>query len=209
LTTNSSSLRLYRHPLSGHSHRVQLLLSFLRLSAELVDVDLAKGEHKSPSFLAKNPFGSVPVLDDAGVTIADSNAIMVYLALKFDGSEKWFPRDPVIAARVQQWLSVAAGQLFQGPFAARAHKIFGAPFDHAQAKAVAEQLFLDLDKHLAGREYFAAAWPTVADLALYSYTAHAPEGGVSLEPHHNLQAWLKRVESLNGFVAMQRTPAKA
>jgi glutathione S-transferase len=208
MTTNKSSLRLYRHPLSGHSHRVQLLLSLLRLSADLVDIDLAKREQKSPPFLAKNPFGTVPVLEDADVTIPDSNAIMVYLALKYDGSEQWYPRDPVIAARVQQWLSVAAGPLFQGPFAARAHKLFGAPFDLAKAKATADQLFLGFDKHLAQRDYFATAWPTIADLALYTYTAHAPEGGVSLEPYPNLRKWLYRIESLKGFVAMQRMPAK-
>lgn len=203
-----SALRLYRHPLSGHSHRVQLLLSMLRMPMELIDVDLAKGEHKSPSFLAKNLFGTVPVLEDAGLTLADSNAILVYLALKYDSSNRWVPKEPVAAAQVQRWLSVAAGPLFQGPFAARASKLFGAPYDHAEAKAASDKLFLDLERHLADKDFFAATWPTIADLALYTYTAHAPEGDVSLEPYPKLRAWVKRVESLDGFVAMASSPAK-
>ena len=209
MSSHISLLRLYRHPLSGHSHRVELLLAFLGRNAETVDVDLANGEHKSPSFLAKNPFGSVPVLEDGELMLSDSNAIMVYLALKHDTSGKWYPRDPVVAANVQRWLSVAAGPLFQGPFSARLHKVFGAPVDHTKAKATAEQLFAIMDQHLVDREFFVAGWPTIADLALYSYTAHAPEGEVSLEPYPRLRRWIGRIESLPGFVGMQRMPAAA
>ena len=50
--------------LSGHCHRVELFLSLLKLPYELVDVDMAAGEHKSPAFLAKNAFGQVPVIED-------------------------------------------------------------------------------------------------------------------------------------------------
>ena len=71
------SIKLYRHPLSGHSHRVQLLLSLLGLPTELIDVDLMKGAHKQPDFLKLNGFGQVPVIDDGGTVIADSNAILV------------------------------------------------------------------------------------------------------------------------------------
>ena len=74
-------IRLYRFALSGHAHRVQLMLSLLQLPCELVDVDLAAGEHKTPAFLALNAFGQVPVIEDGDFTLADSNAILVYLAL--------------------------------------------------------------------------------------------------------------------------------
>jgi glutathione S-transferase len=204
-----SPIRLYRHPLSGHSHRVELLLSVLRLPYALIDVDLAKGAHKAPEFLAKNPFGQVPVIEDGDLVLADSNAILVYLAARYDASGRWLPRDAAGAARVQRWLSVAAGQLAHGPAAARLVTLFGAKLDHPQAKATAAQLYAVLDRHLQAQPFVAGAEPTIADLALYSYTAHAPEGGISLDPYRAVAQWLERVESLPGFVPMQRSPLAA
>src|SRR2546421_6812040 len=89
-------IHLYRHPLSGHSHRVQLLLSMLGLPYETTDVDFAAGAHKAPAFLAMNPLGQVPVIEDGPVTVADSNAILVYLARRY-GDERWLPLDPLRA----------------------------------------------------------------------------------------------------------------
>jgi glutathione S-transferase len=63
-----------------------------------------------------------------------------------------------------------------------------------------------LDPYLANRSFLVGEAPTLADVALYSYTAHAPEGGVSLEPYGNVRAWLARIEALPGFVPMRRTP---
>ena len=76
-------ITLHRMALSGHCHRVELFLSLLGVPYRLVDVDLAKGEHKKPEFLAMNPFGQVPVLQDGDVTLGDSNAILVYLEAKY------------------------------------------------------------------------------------------------------------------------------
>ena len=70
-------IKLYNFPKSGHAHRIELMLSLLGLPTELIFVDLAKGAHKQPEYLALNPFGQVPVLDDQGVILADSNAILV------------------------------------------------------------------------------------------------------------------------------------
>ncbi len=201
-------IRFYRHPLSGHAHRVELLLSMLQLPNEPIDVDMSKGAHKSPEFLAKNAFGQVPVIEDGDVTLGDSNAILVYLSTRYDTSGRWYPRDPASAARVQQWLSVAAGQLAFGPSAARRAAIFAGKQDES-AKAIATKLFDVLDQHLAARQFLTGSEPTIADLALYSYTAHAPEGGVPLDAYANVRAWLSRIESLPGFVPMKRTPVPA
>jgi glutathione S-transferase len=122
---------LHRHPLSGHAHRAQLFLSILGLPFTLADVDLLKGAHKKPEFLALNAFGQVPVLDDGGTIVADSNAILVYLALKY-GDATWLPTDPAGAAAVQRWLSVAAGPIAFGPAAARLVTVFGAKLDAAE-----------------------------------------------------------------------------
>lgn len=202
-------IRLHGFPLSGHAHRAQLFLSLLGLPVENLAVDLPGGAHKTPGFLAKNPFGQVPVIEDGEVTLADSNAILVYLALRYDPSGRWYPRDPVLAAEVQRWLSVAAGPLAAGPARARIATLFGGNLDVAQARAAAGQLFAVLDAHLAGRDFLVGDAPTIADIAIYSYTAHAPEGGVSLDPYAHIGTWLTRIEALPGFVGMARSPLPA
>jgi glutathione S-transferase len=198
-------IKIYGATISGHCHRVELFCSLLGLPFEPVPVNLMKAEHKSPEFLVKNPFGQIPVIEDGDVTIADSNAIMVYLEGRY-APGRWLPRDPVGAAKVQRWLSVAAGPLAFGPSMARAMRLFGRPDDPKPALARAENLFKVMDAELAAREWLATDTPTLADVALYSYTARAPEGLISLEPYPHLRAWLARVEALPGFVPMVHTP---
>jgi glutathione S-transferase len=87
----------------------------------------------------------VPVLEDEGRIIADSNAILVYLALTYYRSGKWYRRDPESAANVQRWLSVAAGQLASGPAAARLATLFRVPLDKTAARAIAATLLALMD----------------------------------------------------------------
>jgi glutathione S-transferase len=207
MTASRRPIRLYRHPVSGHAHRVELMLSLLGLPAEPVDVDLFGGANRTPEFQAKNPFGQVPVIEDGDATVADSNAILVYLATRYDPAGKWLPRDPVGAARVQRWLSVAAGELAYGPASARLVTKFGAKLDHDRTKAIAKRLYTVMDRHLATAPFLAGDAPTIADVAMYSYTAIAPEGDVPLDAYANVRAWLARVEALPGFLPMPRLPA--
>ncbi|BAU74826.1 glutathione S-transferase family protein [Metapseudomonas furukawaii] len=199
-----NAITLYRHPLSGHAHRVELMLSLLGLPIERVFVDLAKGEHKQPEFLALNRFGQIPVIDDNGTLVSDSNAILVYLAKRY-GTPDWLPEDPVGAAAVQRWLSIAAGPVAFGPAAARLVTVFAAPFNPEEVIARAHALFRVMEEELAERPFLAGDRATIADVANYSYIAHSPEGNVSLEDYPNLRAWLARVEALPGFVPMPRT----
>ena len=199
-----TTLKFYRHPISGHCHRVELLLSMLGLSFERVEVDLLKGEQKQPAFRDKNTLAQVPVLEDGDVTIADSNAILVYLALRYDAAGRWLPREPVAAARVQRWLSVAAGELVSGPGRLRLNALLQAPVDRPLAERAAQSVFALLESTLAGSRFLAGETPTIADLAMYAYTERAPEGGLSLEPYPTVRAWHARVEALPAFVPMQR-----
>lgn len=200
-----SNIKLYRHPLSGHSHRVELLLSILGLKFEMIDVDLMAGEHKHVEFLAKNIFGQVPALEDGATTLADSNAILVFLASKYDTTRRWLPVKPDELSVVQRFLSIAAGCVASGPAAARLVNVFSAGLDHEQAKTLSNELLLTLNGHLQHRLWLATEQPTIADIANYTYIAHAPEGGVSLEPYPHVKAWLRRIECLPGFVGMQKT----
>ncbi|WP_426159451.1 glutathione S-transferase family protein [Pseudomonas sp. TSRC2-2] len=201
---SQSAVKLYRHPLSGHSHRVELMLSLLDVPTELVFVDLMKGAHKTPEFLALNRFGQVPVIDDNGTVLADSNGILAYLAGKY-GNGQWLPSDPVEQAKVQRWLSVAAGQISSGPATARLITVFGAGYDAADAIKRSHALLQVMEDELANSAFLAGNKATVADVAAYTYVAHAPEGNVSLEDYPSVRAWLGRVEALPKFVGMQRT----
>jgi len=192
-------IRLYRFRLSGHCHRVELMLSILKLPYEFVELDRNQTVHKQADFLAKNPFGMLPVIEDGDVVLADSNAILVYLCMKYDDGT-WLPRDALAAARVQRWLSVAAGELAYGPAKARAVVLFNAPFAAEEVKARSHDLLAILDSELKKAPYLAGASPTIADIANYSYIAMAPEGNVSLQAYAQVRAWLARIEALAGFV---------
>jgi glutathione S-transferase len=200
----SRPIKLHRMALSGHCHRVELLLSLLGLPYELVDIDAANRAHKSADFLAKNAFGQVPVIEDGDVTLADSNAILVYLETRYAPGE-WLPRDPVQASAVQRWLSVAAGQLAYGPHLARVITLFKRPGDAEEPIARAKTLLQVMEGELKTRPFLAGERATLADLANYAYVALAPEGAVSLSPYPAIRAWLARIEALPGFVPMKRS----
>ena len=200
----SDQIVLHGTELSGHAHRVVLLLRMLglpyRFAAAPPEV------RRSPEFLKLNPLGQIPVLEDGRLVLADSNAIMVYLVRRYAPGSAWLPEEPVAAAQVQRWLSIAAGEVMYGCAIARAVKQFNAPWDHKRAVRIAERLLRFMEQHLAGRTFLAAEHPTLADLACYSYVAHAPEGGVALEPYASVRAWIARVEALPQFVPMPASP---
>ena len=199
-------IRLYTTPLSGHGHRVELFLRILNLPFGTTFVDMTAGENRRPEYLAKSPFGQVPAIEDGKTVLFDSNAILVYLAKRYGGSS-WLPEDPHGAAAVQRWFSLTAGQIAYGPCAARLVTVFGVKLDHENAKRIAVKLFDVIEAEFADKPFAVGAQPTIADISAYAYIAHAPEGGISLEPYPNLRAWLRRIEALPGFVPMPATKA--
>lgn len=200
-------MKLYHFPLSGHAHRAALFLSLAGVPHELVFVDLAAGAHKKPDFLKLNAFGEVPVLDDDGIIIADSVAILVYIARKI-GPSHWLPTDPVVEAEVQRWLSVAAGKIAYGACAARLVTVFDAPFDADEVIGRAHATLSVIEQMLTQRRWIAGTdLPTIADVALFSYIERAPEGNVDLSAYPRILAWLRQIEGLPGFVPLPRTRA--
>jgi len=206
---NEAPVLLYRNPKSGHCHRVELMLSLLDVPYENVDLDMANAAHKAPEFLRLSPLGQVPAIDDNGAALSDSNAIITYLAERYGDAEEWRGQTPSEKAEVQRWLSIAAGEIASGPCAARLVTLFGVSLDHEAAKARAHRLFQMMEVHLTGRTWLVAERPTLADIAGYSYIAHAPEGAVSLSPYPNIRRWLSGVEALPRFVGMARSPVLA
>jgi glutathione S-transferase len=200
-------MKLYYHPLSGHAHRAHLFLSLAGVDHELVEVDLAAQQHKTPEFLAHNAFGEIPILDDDGVVIPDSNAILVYIARKI-GPSHWLPTDPIEEAKVQRWLSVAAGKIAYGACAARLITVFNAPFDPLEVIGRAHDSLGVIDQTLDWNRWITGTdEPTIADVALYSYIERAPEGNVNTSVYTAVGSWLRRIEALPGFVPFRRTAA--
>lgn len=199
----SQKIRIYSFPLSGHAHRVVLFASLAGISHKTIDVDLPNGEHLKAPFKDLNAFSQVPVIEDGDVVIADSNAILVYLARRY--APQYLPTDPILEAQVQRFLSIASGELVYGPAAARLITVFGAEIDTEYVQLVSKRALSRLELSLVDRDFLVSDQVTIADVANYTYVAHAPEGNVDLTPYPNIRRWLNNVESLPNFVAMQTT----
>lgn len=195
-------MKLYDMVLSGNCHKVRMMLSILGRDYEKVPVDLSKREQKTPQFLALNPLGKVPVLDDDGFVIRDSQAILVYLAGTY-GDGTWWPGDARGQGEIVQWLAFAANEMFAGPAMARALIKFKREGDLAAAQGHARHALSILEGRLKDNDWLALGRPTIADLACYPYAALAWEGDVAPDPYPALKAWFARLEALPGYVAME------
>lgn len=200
-------MKLYTHPESGNSYKVRLLLSFLGIECEQVEVDLMQDEQHQPPYLAINPRGEVPALEDGGVLLRDSAAILVYLAGRH-GKGEWWPEDVAGQAAVVEWLAFAASWVQYGVFTARALVSFGIPanglppdFDESlEAAQLRGRRSLEiLDAHLAASEWLACGRPTIADIAVFPYVALAPMGDIPLHPYPAVERWVRRFRALPGF----------
>lgn len=191
---------MYGFKLSGHCHRVELFLNLAQLPYRYVDVNLRDGDHKQPDFLEMNRFGQVPVIDDSGVILADSNAILIYLAGRY--AREWYPQGELQHAYIQRWFSAAAGLLAFGPAMARAMVVFRRDGDPREALERTARLFTVMNQELERAPFLVGRQPTLADLSIYSYVARAHEGKLSLDSYPNITSWLARVEALPHFIAM-------
>jgi glutathione S-transferase len=194
-------MQLYDFVLSGNSYKVRLFAALLEVELELVPIDVGAGENRSEEYLKINPRGQVPVLVDDGITIWDSQAILVYLARRY-GDEHWLPSAALDMAQVMQWMALAQNELLFGLARARAVKRFGRQWDLKQCQDFGRAGLEVLDAHLGNRSWLAAGRPTIADVACYPYVALAPEAEIPLEDYANVCAWLSRVQELPGYISM-------
>jgi glutathione S-transferase len=179
-------ITLYDYELSGNCYKLRLFMTFLQVPYKTRPIDFYPGrEHKSEWFLKINPLGQLPVIDDDGFVLCDAQAILVYLAARYDQSGRWYPRDePKVLGEISQWLAFADG-ITATASAARLHDGLFYEFDIDAARAGAHRLFRILDEHLwfgeqEGREWIcASAHPTIADVACFPYIMLSEEGGIS------------------------------
>jgi len=194
-------MKLYDMELSGNCYKIRLFCSLLGVNCETVPVNLMKGEHKQADFLALNPRGQVPVLDDAGTVVWDSMAILAYLARKY-GDGRWLPIEAEPMARVMQWLAMSENEILYGLARARAVTRFNRPWDLAQCQDLGRAGLGIMENHLERNLWLAGDGPTIADIACYPYVALAPEGGVALDDFPRIGEWLARIQALPGYVSM-------
>lgn len=199
-----TALTLYTTPLSGHGHRVKLLLTLLNLPFEEREADAE--QRKTAEFLAVNPLGQVPVLVDDGTAIVDSNAILIWLVKRYAPDSQWLPKDLKQEVEVHQWLAKAAGEIRYGVASARLIKQFSTPENYDSAKSVVAKFLPQMAQHLSDRRWLVGEQATLADVACYAYVACAPEGGIALTPFPAIQRWIQQVEALPGFVGLPPLP---
>lgn len=203
---------LYSMQSSGNSYKVRMLLARLKQPYRLVELDLFKGETKTPEFLAKNPEGRIPVLElSDGRFLAESNAILVYLA----EDTPYLPADKLDRAEVLRWMffeqhshepAIATARfwlhLVKGGRELRKHEI-----DQWMERGY-EALSL-MEKHLARHRYFVGDRTSVADIALYAHTHVAQEGDYDLSDFPHVIDWLARIAAEPGHLKMSDRPKEA
>ena len=202
-------IRLYDYELSGNCYKVRLLCGFLDLPFVSVPIEFHPGrEHKSRAFLRINPMGQMPVIDDDGFILRDAQAILTYIAARYDPSHTWCSTtDARLLGEIFQWLAFA-DSITATASAARLHDSFFYDLDVEAARAGAHRLFRIIDAHLwfaeqEGRGWLCSAlYPTIADIACFPYIILSEEGGIFLQDYPALRRWCDRVKRIPGFVAM-------
>ena len=201
---------LYSMRRSGNCYKVRLALSQLDIPHELIEIDILKGETRTPEFLAKNPSGHVPLLEvEPGRYIAESNAILWYIA----GHTPLVPDDRIGRADMLQWMFFEQHSLEPNIGAAYFWLTLvkgGRELQrHAQEDWMEEgyRALGVMEKHLARNHFFAAGRYTIADVALYAYTHMAHECDFDLSGFPAVRGWLKRVADQPGHIAMDWQPA--
>lgn len=201
------AIKLFNYALSGSCYKVRLMLDFLELDYECESIGFYPvKQHKTVEFLAINPLGQIPVLDDDGVRLRDAQAILCHLANKYDSAGTWLPRNQDAFGAVMMWLVFAGGEIMAAS-AARLHDVMDYPIDIELARSNAHKAFRVLDDHLAarqlsGHDWIASEHPTIADVACFPYIALSGEGGIGLEDYPYIRNWLLKFRKLPKFDPM-------
>jgi glutathione S-transferase len=195
-------MKLYNVTYSGNSYKVRLLLAHLGVPCDLVEIDILKGESRTPEFLQLNPNGRTPVLNDNGFILAESNAILAYLARE----TKYLAADRKTFGLIFQWLFFE--QYSHEPFIATSrfwlqHK----PHSPERTALLASKrdgawAALNLmENHLAKNDFLAGGY-SIADIALFAYTHVAHEGGFPLDDFPQIRYWIERIKVQPGYIPM-------
>jgi glutathione S-transferase len=191
-------ITLYAHPFSPNSRKVHWALEESGAEYTYKTVNVPAGEQRSPEFLDLNPNGRVPVVDDDGFRLWESNAILWYLADKI-GQGKLVSADVKERALTDQWMAWQAHDTpaaFARPWSMKFFARFGQPFDearYADALKLHKKPLGVLQQHLAAHSYLVGDRFSIADIAVGELTALCPDAGIDLHPYDAVRAWLDRL----------------
>lgn len=194
-------MKLYNVEVSGNCYKIRLFLSLLKLEYDIIPINIANGQQKAPSYLKRNPFGEVPVLEDDDLILRDSQAILVYLARKYGGDD-WLPGDASEMARVVQWLSTACNEIARGLADSRYYKKFNIELDIDKAHEKSRAVLSVIDNHLVDKNWLELNRVTIADIACFPYIALSHEGEIYLDTYANILRWIKNIKNLPNYIAM-------
>ena len=197
-------ITVYGMSMSGNCYKLRLLLEQLGRDYRWIEVDSARGETRTPEFLARNPNGRVPLIElEDGRVLVESNAILCWLA---EGTG-FVPVDAWQRAQALSWMFFE--QYSHEPYIAVARFIRGwTPADsprRAELPRLRErghQALAVMERHLQSADWFGGAAYGIADIALFAYTHCAGDGGFDLSAYPRIGAWLERVRATPGFVPM-------
>lgn len=194
-------LKVYGHPLSTCTRKVLTVLEEKGQPAEFITIDLMKGEQKKPEYLAKQPFGVVPVLEDGDFRLFESRAIIRYLDGKF-ATPALQPAELKARSTMEQWMQVEQSYFTPGAMKIIMQNLFAPMGGGTPNEQIVEQGRLEvqraldvMDKHLAGKEYFAGEQFSLADLGYMPYVEYlfAAKAGNLITSRANVSAWWSRV----------------
>ena len=195
-------MKLYNVSYSGNSYKVRLLVAHLGVPCKIVEVDILKGQSRTPEFLGINPNGRTPVLEDDGFILAESNAILAYLAR----GTKYLPDERKAFALVFQWLFFE--QYSHEPYIATSRFWLQHQPDSPERTALLASkrdggwaALKIMEDHLTKHDFFVGNY-SIADIALFAYTHVSDEGGFPLGDFPKARAWIERVKAQPGFISM-------
>ena len=197
-------VKLYDYLSSGNCYKIRLLLTQLQIPFQRVDIDILKGESRTPEFLSINPNGRVPVLEtESSQFLAESNAILFYLSQ----NTNFFPSDAFEQAQVMQWLFFE--QYSHEPYIATSRywiSILGKAEEYRDAIQEKRQpgyaALGVMEKHLTNQEFFVGKHYTIADMGLFAYTHVADEGGFDLTKFPAIQKWIDHVKFQHNYIGI-------
>jgi glutathione S-transferase len=200
-------MKLYGDPISGNTKKVRWALGEAGATYTLVPISIGKGEHKGAEFLRLNPAGKVPVLEDEGLVLSESDAILWYVADAY-GKGELAPHAPRDRALVHKWMFWNAYHLASGTLEARKLRMHslraGTPLDqkrHDDIVASAAPHLALLDAHLSGRDHLVGGALTIADIAVGTYAGFAKDEGADFAPLTNVRRWLEALMERNAWRA--------
>lgn len=195
---------IYDHPLSGNCHKVRMFLSMIGIPYRLELMDVLAGANQSDWFGKLNPLRQIPVIVDGETVVQDSQAILLYFALR--DAPQWADPAPQGLAAIMEWLSYAAKEVSNGPQMARLYFLAGEDIDIARAQAEGRRVLSHLEARLAHRDWLCLDRPTIADLAVFPYVGLARQGELPLDDHPAVLAWIDRIAALPGYIPMPGLP---